>query len=130
MARALAGTDQLADRRVRQARLDDFDVVSELVASSFGLTQEIGRAQFRIGALVGNHQRGLPFVTTHGWRIVPWLAVNIRPGNYCLVTLANDGRGRRQMNSIRQQLRVDIDIAGPDIAALNIAVRDRKCSAL
>jgi len=42
MARALAGTDQLADRRVRQARLDDFDVVSELVASSFGLTQEIG----------------------------------------------------------------------------------------
>jgi hypothetical protein len=42
MAFALAGTHPRPDGRVRQADIDDFDIVSELVASSFGLTQEIG----------------------------------------------------------------------------------------
>jgi hypothetical protein len=42
MAFALAGTHPRPDGRVRQAGIDDFDIVSELVASSFGLTQEIG----------------------------------------------------------------------------------------
>jgi len=42
MAFALAGTHPRPDGRVRQAGTDDFDIVSELVASSFGLTQEIG----------------------------------------------------------------------------------------
>ena len=42
MAFALTGSDLRPDSRVRQAGPDDFEVVSDLVASSFGLTQEIG----------------------------------------------------------------------------------------
>jgi GNAT superfamily N-acetyltransferase len=42
MAFVLTGTQLRPDGRVRQAGVDDFDVVSELVASSFGLTQEVG----------------------------------------------------------------------------------------
>jgi GNAT superfamily N-acetyltransferase len=48
MALALDGARLRPDQRVRQAAVDDFDIVSELVASSFNLTQDVADYVARI----------------------------------------------------------------------------------